>query len=419
VSGPLASRAAVAPFRGWRIVGVGFFTQAISIGFTVGTFSLFLPSLVEEFGASHASVSSGIGIFMAVMTLTGPWIGRLLDRGSIRGVMALGALTSAASFALMSLAGSLWQLGVLFGLGAALGTAMLGPLASATVVSKWFERMRGRAQGVTNMGGPAGPLLLAMAAGWWIEELGWRSTLRIYALGTLLAIPPVWWVVRNRPEDVGQHVDGDLSLRAPLAGEHVHGEWGAARLLREPRFWLLVLPMGLLMGVSSGWVAHFAAFASDHGAGIQGASLALAGGAGIGLLGAVGFGVMADRLDPRRLLQGILAAHVAVYAFLAAGSEWGALAAAMIALGFPGGGMMPVYVALIGRLFGPASFGQVMGLGGLVMLPFATGAPVVAGLLHDLRGSYTPTLLLFAALLALAVLLVAFLPLAPAGARRD
>ncbi len=412
-----AAAAAGRSFHGWKIVGVGFLTQAVSIGFTVGTFSLFLPALVKEFGASHASVSAGQGVFMAVMTLVGPFIGRLLDRGSIRAVMVAGALASGLSFALMSAAQSLWQLGLLFGIGAAVGTAMLGPLSSATVVAKWFVRQGGRAQGLTNMGGPAGPLLLVVLAGWLIESFGWRATLRIYAVGTLLVIPPIWWFVRNRPEDVGQHPDGAAAPIAGGLGAHADPGWGVPELLRERRFWLLVVPMGLLMGLSSGWVAHFAAFAADRGAGIQQASIALFGGAAFGLLGAFSFGVLADRVDPRRLLLGILVAHVLGYGVFGFSPGWSAPAVCMVALGFPGGGMMPVYVALIGRLFGPTSFGQVMGLAGLVMLPFATLGPIVAGWLHDTSGNYSSALLLFAGLFSLAALILLGLPGTPARPR--
>ena len=51
------------------------------------------------------------------------------------------------------------------------------------------------------------------------------------------------------------------------------------------------------------------------------------------------------------------------------------------------GGVLPVYAALVARVFGPASFGRVMGSAGLVMLPFGFAAPVVAGALRDSAGS--------------------------------
>ena len=65
-------------------------------------------------------------------------------------------------------------------------------------------------------------------------------------------------------------------------------------------------------------------------------------------------------------------------------------------LGLLGGGMMPVYAALIGRIFGAAAFGQVMGLGGLLMAPIGAVAPLLGGFLRDATGSYAAMLLCFA-----------------------
>ena len=82
-----------------------------------------------------------------------------------------------------------------------------------------------------------------------------------------------------------------------------------------------------------------------------------------------------------------------------------------VAFGFGGGALMPVYAAFIGRLFGAQSFGTVMGLGGLVMLPFGAAAPILAGVLRDASGDYTLALGLFvAAFLAGAALILAVRP---------
>ena len=70
---------------------------------------------------------------------------------------------------------------------------------------------------------------------------------------------------------------------------------------------------------------------------------------------------------------------------------------------------MPVYAAFIGRLFGARSFGSVMGLGGLVMLPFGAAAPVLAGALRDASGSYASALLAFVAAFSLGAGLIALI----------
>lgn len=71
-------------FYGWRIVGIVFLAQAITLGLTIIPFSLFITPLVDEFGLAVARVQIGMGLFTLVMMGAGAGVGALLDRFSIR-----------------------------------------------------------------------------------------------------------------------------------------------------------------------------------------------------------------------------------------------------------------------------------------------------------------------------------------------
>jgi MFS family permease len=402
-----------APFRGWWIVGVGFATQSVSMGFSIMSFPLFVPFLVEEFGTERGPIVVGQSIFLAVMQGVGSVLGRVLDRRSIRAVMVLGALVMAASLVALSRATALWQLGILFGVLLSIGVTMLGPLASATLAAKWFRRKLGRAQGLTNMGGPAGGLFFAPVAGALLAAYGWRTTLVCFAGMTLVVIPALWAVVRNQPADLGQDPDGEAQPALAEGGAHAGLPWGPARLVRARAFWCLALPLGVLMGISTAWIANFATFAADLGVGTGQASLYLGVGSGVGILSTLAFGALSDRFDGRVLLWVIMAMHAAAFAILRTLSGAEGFLPLVIALGAAGGGMMPVYASLIGRIFGPASFGAVMGFAGLVMLPFFFALAPLAAALRDGSGSYAGALLLFIAALAAAATLLGFLRLEP------
>ena len=90
------------PFLGWRIVGVGFATQALCIGTSIASFPIFLLPIAEAFDATKAQVSLGPSLFIVAMTLSGLFVGPLLDRHSIRGIMCLGTLLTAGCLAAMS-----------------------------------------------------------------------------------------------------------------------------------------------------------------------------------------------------------------------------------------------------------------------------------------------------------------------------
>jgi MFS family permease len=385
---------AVTAFRGWWIVAVAFVAQGIAIGLTIIPYGLFLTSITEEFGASVAEYQTGIAILTLVMTGCGSFVGRLLDRGSIRVIMTCGSVLLACSFFGMSLATELWQLGLGFGLGAAIGVATAGPLAATTVVAKWFERKRGQAVGIATLGIPAAGLALTPLAGQLLDALGWRATLQAFG-GISLLIPPLaMLVVRNTPEAIGQRVDGEA--RTAGVPDLPPGEPASAgEIFGNLNFWALALGVGIVFGLGSGWNANVVRFGEDLGYTITHMSTLIGIAAGLGAPATLLFGALADRFDNRALLVlGIVGQTTAMALLWTLPAELG-FTVAMLLFGFAGGTLMPVYAAFIGRLFGAASFGSVMGLAGLVMLPFGAGAPVLAGALRDASGSYASTLLWF------------------------
>jgi MFS family permease len=406
----------MAGFRGWWIVGVAFLAQAVAIAFSVITYGLFIPAIEAEFDISVMAANLGVSLLLVVMPLAGLIVGPALDRRSIRAVMCAGALLTAACFALLSIATELWQMAVLFGVGIALGVTMMGPLPATTVVAKWFERRRGLALGIVSMGPPAGGFMLAPLAGALIESVGWRGTLRGYAVGTLLVLPLIWLVVRSRPEEIGQHPDGippDASSTDGAAGP----AWSSRSILGLRSFWLLALGAGVIFGFISGWSANFPKFAQDLGYGAQQQSNLLGFTTLMAIPGTLLFGALVDRYDGRVLVWIAVAAQVACFALLrtSPGHAW--LLVLSGALGFTGNAFFPVYAALLGRIFGPASFGRAMALAGLVLLPFAFAAPLLLGYLRDAAGNYGSALLVLIAFLGLGGGFFSLLPRAETAQR--
>ena len=150
------------------------------------------------------------------------------------------------------------------------------------------------------------------------------------------------------------------------------------------------------MGLASGWGSQVVNLGLDLGMEHTTASAFFAGSALLGIVGTIGFGMLADRVSGRTLLWVLLGVHAVGFTGLAMLPASDMFQGVVPLLGLLGGGMMPVYAALIGRLFGAAAFGQVMGLGGLLMAPIGAMAPVLGGFLRDATGSYTTMLLCFA-----------------------
>lgn len=407
-------------FSGWRVCVFAVLTQAIAIGFTLGAVGLFAAPLGEEFGMTATQFGLGVSGFSLVMNLSMPLIGGFLDRGSIRGVMTVGAVLLAASLLLLSVATSLWQIGLLFSIGCAVGMAMLGPMASSTAMANWFDRLRGRALGFANAGGPLGPFLVVPFAGIAVAEFGWRPTVVGFAAVTLLVgIPAIRLGMIDRPGDVGQRPDGDgeaAAVEQLQEGASPSEVWDTGSIIRCREFWLMALaaaPFGA-QGIVFG--ANAIPYLAHHGASAQAAALApipLSFGA---IAGPLLFGSLADRIHPRLLFMGLSATICAAFCLLMTAPGYYPSLALFVVCGLVGGAMMPVYGALIGRLFGVEAFGQVMGLGALVGLPVITAAPVLFGLAFDQTGSYVAGLVGLVGGLGISIVLFALLP--PGRARK-
>jgi len=149
-------------------------------------------------------------------------------------------------------------------------------------------------------------------------------------------------------------------------------------------------------------------FARDAGVGDQQTAYLISIFSGVMIAGKIFFGAMADRFD-QRLLYGLAVTSLVVTMWLMmTGPDFALLVIISTLLGFAAGGFLPLLGAIVGSRFGPASFGQVMGLIGPFMTISALG-PLVAGRIRDATGSYDTVLLLFMALLLPAALGICFL----------
>ena len=153
-------------FDGWRVVGVMFAAQALTVGVTGYAYSLFLKPIGEEFGIDPARLGLGQSGLMFAMMLVGPLLGVALDRYSIRALVIAGAVTFAAGLALLAAASSLVWMAVAYCLIIGVGSLLAGPVSANKLVVSWFMRMRGRALGVSSVGTSAGGVLLPILCAW-------------------------------------------------------------------------------------------------------------------------------------------------------------------------------------------------------------------------------------------------------------
>jgi MFS family permease len=186
-------------YQGWRIVGVSALAQAVSVGSTFYAYGVFVKPLVAEFGASRLAVTLGLTLMTIAQGLIAPILGHALDRLSPRAIFIAGVVLQSAGLGLLSQTTAFWQVGVLFVTAIGVGSYLFSPLATSTLVARWFIRRRGQALGITSLGAAAGGVAFPPLATALIDAFGWRGAAGALGAGMLLLIVPFALFVKRRP----------------------------------------------------------------------------------------------------------------------------------------------------------------------------------------------------------------------------
>jgi MFS family permease len=393
---------------------VAFFVDFIAVGFFFYSYSVFFKSLAAEFGGSRLGVSAGLALSNGIGALIAPFLGRALDRHSIKRIMAAGALLVSAGFLALSRIDSIWEFYLVLGTLVALGISSMGGLSSSKLVANWFVKKRGTALGVATMGISLSGMIMPPIATALIDGFGWRGGFVAYGFGTaLLVLPVVLLFVVDRPEDVGLLPDGEVRPPSPGPEAPAPVALHTREIARMPDFWLLAVFFGLNFCAMSAILVHMVPYVTDLDIDAYRAATVISLSAGAGVLGKVVFGTLADRLDLRFAPILSTSTQLAGLALLMASSQFGWLCAAGVVFGFGMGGVVPLQGALVGQLFGRESYGKVMGLMRPIMLPLHVSGLPIAGAVYDQTGHYRAAYTLFLLLYAISIVVVLFLQRAP------
>src|SRR5436305_1871733 len=126
-----------------------------------------------------------------------------------------------------------------------LGYLLSGPIPHQIIISHWYRRNRGQAMGVAYIGGALAGAIGNKLAPWLVSFMSYRSALQFLGLVLLLAWPIALFILKDRPEDLGQNIDGDvLDDFSVDAAESM----SFAELGRRSSFWLLLVGSAASIG---------------------------------------------------------------------------------------------------------------------------------------------------------------------------
>ena len=289
------------------VVGVIFFSLLVAAGMRATPGVLILP-LESAFGWTRdvVSLSAALGIFL--YGLVGPFAAALMQGFGIRRtLMSALALMSLSAF-LSSYMTESWHLLLTWGVLSGLGSGCVAIVLGATVVNRWFATNRGLVMGMLTASTATGTLVFLPGLAAIAEGGGWRPVVLTVAAVTALLIPVAFWLLPEKPGDIGLVPYGaDPRAQAAAEGPRRNPIATALGVLYQATgkrdFWLLFATFFVCGFTTNGLIGtHLIALCGDHGIPeVQAASLLAAMGV-FDLIGTTASGWLTDRVDSRKLL---------------------------------------------------------------------------------------------------------------------
>ena len=396
-------------FYGWWLVLVCLFIQAIAAGITIYFYGLLAGEVEREFSSGRALAMLGLTGSAITTSLLAPKMGDWLDRHSIRFIVSASAAVMGAGFFVMSYAPSVWGFIVAYAVLVAAGAISLSMLFAPLLLSRWFIRHRGLAIGIAALGTQVGGFLVPPLITLVIDAYDWRIAVRIVGLLIIVIIPVLSWrTIIDDPAAVNLGPDNDQ----PLPPE-AHPEAGPqkapsklAPVLRDRSFWLAGFGIAVMVAMFTTVLANLAFFASDIGASRDQAAWLISLYALVGIVCSPLIGRFCDTLDIRLVFSGLLITNILALILFREAGTYRDLMTATALVAISGGGLMPFWGALIGRLFALKQYGTVMGAMTLFTVGASSAAPILSGVLFDATGNYQAMLMALTVLMAIALFFV-------------
>ena len=380
-------------FYGWRMAGAACGIQFLLGALLLQSFGLYIAVLSEEMGWSKTTLSGAAAMQSMEAAVIGPLLGWMMDRFGPQLIVRWGIVIFSLGLLLLSQVGSVstfYASAVLMAIGASL--AGYFPLSVAIV--QWFEKYRARALSFMSLGLAMGGLVVPALA-WFMQHFGWRTTAAATGVLALVVGLPLARMIRRRPEDHGEHVDGISPAEHLIAAAEgtprppAQAEFSVREALRTRAFWLLAIGHGLALLVVTAVNVH----AITHMKEGLGYTVATAGwiimlmtfGQMLGVLLGAGIG---DRFDKRKVTALCMLAHALGLLCLTYATGMSGLIAFAAFHGLAWGLRGPFMLAIRADYFGRQAIGVIMGISAAIVAVGQVAGPLVAGVLADLTGNY-------------------------------
>lgn len=380
------------------IIVTAFLALFAIVGFGYYGLPFFFDFIMEERGWTRTTVTSGNAVGkLIVAPLFGFFAGWMIDKYGPRRLMMTGALMLAIAFVGIAFSSSL-EMFYVFYVFNALGYVFGGPLPCQVLISRWFDKNRGKAMGIAYLGigagGAAVPLIAARLEG----LFDWHIALAALGVLAFLIIFPISYFIKDSPSN--RVVQQSKAKGIPIR-----------EILRNRNFYLLAIGSMCSIGVVGGIGQHIKLYLSDLNFSQTEAANVMSFVLLSSLIGRVSMGWLADIINRKYVMLMIYLIVACSIPLLLVPEFDGRIYIFAVIFGIGLGGDYMIIPLMAGDLFGIKALGRTMGI---ILVADGVAESLFPVLLSILYNEETQSYALgFSVLIAVALLgavFIAFLP---------
>lgn len=341
--------------RNFRFLTFGFlFVFFASFGqtFYIGLFG-------EEIRATFDLSNRGYGFIYTVGTLGSAfviaWTGGLFDRWDLRVyVCFVSAMFVVAHFVMATATGVIAIAIAIFLLRQA-GQGLMVHTSQASM-GRYFDRNRGRAISLVSLGISAGEAVFPSVGIALAAYLGWQGAWLATGLALAIGLIPLnMWLLKGHSKRHAAHV-ADRKAAETRTGE---GDWTRAQALRDPNFYLLILPFLAITFLITSLFFHLEFVARAKGWEIKLLAPAFAVYALVKVPATLAVGQLVDTFSARRLAPYFILPMGAAMLVLGFVDHWASLFAVLALASLSAAGALTIMGAAWAEIYGPTHLGTI------------------------------------------------------------
>ncbi len=360
-----------------QVAATAFVVLFCIVGLALWGLPFYYDFMVQQFGWTRGQVTSGNALSKLVVgPIFGFIAGWIIDRFGPRRVMMAGILMAGGALVGLGWVSSLGMF-YLFYFFNALGYVWGGPLPNQVLLSRWFDKSRGKAMGFAYLGIGIGGATVPWISHALVQHFGWQAALRLLGLLIVVVSLPLAFLVKEAPP-------------RSVTERNLTGPAEVKSAFKTLSFYLLTMGSMCSIAAVSGTQQNLKLFLSlDRHYAQSDAARVLSLVLSFSIAGRLLMGWLADRFSKKYVMLLTYLLVAAGIPFLFLGHTALALYTSAAVFGVGLGGDYMIIPLMTAEIFGMRILGRLLGViltaGGVA----EAVAPWLTGRLRDATGNYS------------------------------